>query len=140
MISKDEQERKYKLGMDYFYGNGVEQSYEKALECFDTVEGLYSPPFEICSSLYKTGKYEIVKKDIEYLLKIDEGNISLNYYILALIPAGCSDLDASMKSFERYVNGITNYDYWLELDGPEVFEKMNIKHDYKEVLTDNELI
>lgn len=56
------------------------------------------------------------------------------------IPAGCSDLDASMKSFERYVNGITNYDYWLELDGPEVFEKMNIKHDYKEVLIDNELI
>lgn len=56
------------------------------------------------------------------------------------IPAGCSDLDASMKSFERYVNGITNYDYWLELDGPEVFEKMNINHDYKEVLTDNELI
>lgn len=56
------------------------------------------------------------------------------------IPAGCSDLDASMKSFERYVNGITNYDYWLELDGPEVFEKMNIKDDYKEVLTDNELI
>ena len=60
------------------------------------------------------------------------------------IPAGCSDLYASMKSFEGYVNGITNYDYWLDWlepdGGPEVFEKMNIKHDYKDVLTDNELI
>lgn len=56
------------------------------------------------------------------------------------IPGGCSDLYASMKSFKSYVNEITNYDYWLELNGPRIFEKMNIKHDYKEVLIDNELI
>ena len=50
------------------------------------------------------------------------------------IPAGCSDLDTSMKSFESFVKGITNYDFWLELDGPKVFEKMNINYDYEKVL------
>ena len=56
------------------------------------------------------------------------------------IPAGCSDLTTSMKTFERFINGITDYDYWLELEGPEMFEKMNIQYDYKKVLKDNDLI
>ncbi len=61
------------------------------------------------------------------------------------IPGGCSYLTANMKSFGRYIDDITDYDYWIEIDerelnGPEIFEKMNIKDDYKEVLKNNDLI
>ena len=54
------------------------------------------------------------------------------------IPGGCSALSTSMKNFDKFVDGITNYDFWLECEGPEIFEKMNIEYDYEKVLKDNQ--
>lgn len=56
-------------------------------------------------------------------------------------PGGCSDLDADMSDFKKYVEDLTNYDVWIDdYDGNEIFKKIGIKYDYKKVLKDNDLI
>ena len=56
-------------------------------------------------------------------------------------PGGCSSLYASMKSFESFVKGITDYDFWLRADGDYdngevVFKKLNINKDYEQLTKD----
>ena len=50
------------------------------------------------------------------------------------IPAGCSELNTSMNTFDSFLKGITDYDYWSEYDinGEELLlEKIKINKDYE---------
>ena len=52
------------------------------------------------------------------------------------IPAGCSDLTTSMSSFESFIKGICDYDYWYDDDimGEDfLLNKLNIEKDYNKL-------
>ena len=49
-------------------------------------------------------------------------------------PAGCSSLNAKMENFDMYIEGIKDYDYWLDASGDEVFEKLDLSYDYDEIV------
>ena len=59
------------------------------------------------------------------------------------IPAGCCDLTVNMKSFDKFIKEINNYDYWsdYQLKGDEMIDKLGIEMDYdkleKEVFTND---
>ena len=50
------------------------------------------------------------------------------------IPAGCSSLDTSMNTFDSFLKGITDYDFWFdeELDGKDfLLFKLRINKNYE---------
>lgn len=59
-------------------------------------------------------------------------NIYPEYYSSKIIfmgynlyePAGCSSLSLDMSSYESYINGLHDYDFWFEIDGEKVFQKI----------------
>ena len=52
------------------------------------------------------------------------------------IPAGCSDLTTEMSSFDSFIKGISDYDYWLEVDdGSSLLDKYQIEKDYDKLIT-----
>ena len=53
------------------------------------------------------------------------------------IPGGCSDLSTSLNSFENFIKGICDYDFWYDSDisGEEVLlKKIKIKKNYETLM------
>lgn len=51
-------------------------------------------------------------------------------------PAGCSALTTDMSSFDSFINGIGDYDYWLGFNfGSALLEKYQIEKDYEKLIT-----
>lgn len=53
------------------------------------------------------------------------------------IPAGCSSLTTSMNTFDSFLKGITDYDFWFDedIDAKELLlSKLNINKDYDELI------
>ena len=53
------------------------------------------------------------------------------------IPAGCSSLTTSMNTFDSFLKGITDYDFWFdeEIDAKDfLFIKLNLNKNYEELV------